>query len=231
MIGCDLSSLRTHSVSPQRLSGRGLGPGTTESSRMPLKRMTPLATKESRPQASTDNIAAIAGRGTIYITAAKIWFMVSGYGIAVTLAALLTDENYGIYRVVISTVSIINAVIVTGTYQAVSKYVSQEPESADSIKWRALGLQVYVGGAATLGFFLLAPVVASMLNDPRLTGWLRLASLITLSYSFYAVYTGYFNGKRSFPIQAGLDITYSTLKLAIIVSLAWLGFGVKIGRA
>lgn len=188
--------------------------------------MTPLATKESRPPAPSDNIAAIAGRGTIYITAAKIWFMVSGYGIAVTLAALLTDESYGIYRVVISTVSIINAVIVTGTYQTVSKYVSQEPENADSIKWKALGLQVYVGGAATLGFFLLAPVVASMLNDPRLTGWLRLASLITLSYSFYSVYTGYFNGKQRFDIQAGLDITYSTLKLAFIVLLAWLGFGV-----
>jgi stage V sporulation protein B len=187
--------------------------------------MTPLA-EESRPVASTDNIAAIAGRGAIYITAAKIWFIVSGYGITVTLAHLLTIENYGIYRVVINTVSIINAVIVTGTYQTVSKYVSQEPEKADSIKWKALGLQVYVGGAATLGFFLLAPVVASLLNDPRLSGWLRLASLITLSYSFYSVYTGYFNGKKRFDIQAGLDISYSTLKLFFIVLLAWLGFGV-----
>ncbi|SRR6266404_4995453 len=187
--------------------------------------MTPLA-EESRPVASTDNIAAIAGRGAIYITAAKIWFIVSGYGITVTLAHLLTIENYGIYRVVINTVSIINAVIVTCTYQTVSKYVSQEPEKADSIKWKALGLQVYVGGAATLGFFLLAPVVASLLNDARLTGWLRLASLITLSYSFYSVYTGYFNGKKRFDIQAGLDISYSTLKLVFIILLAWLGFGV-----
>src|SRR5256712_8732676 len=138
--------------------------------------MTSLA-EESKPVASTDNIAAIAGRGAIYITAAKIWFIVSGYGITVTLAHLLTTENYGIYRVVINTVSIINAVIVTGTYQTVSKYVSQEPEKADSIKWKALGLQAYVGVAASLGFFLFAPVIASLLNDPRLTGWLRLASL------------------------------------------------------
>jgi len=188
--------------------------------------MTQLAPEGSKLAASVDNTAALVGRGTIYITVAKIWFMVSGYGIAVTLAHLLTDENYGIYRVVINTVSIINAVIVTGTYQTVSKYVSQEPEKADSIKWKALGLQVYVGGAATLGFFLLAPVVASLLNDPRLTGWLRLASLITLSYSFYSVYTGYFNGDKRFDVQAGLDITYSTLKLGFIVLFAWFGFGV-----
>ena len=188
--------------------------------------MTPTATEEAKPRASADNIAAIAGRGTIYITASKIWFMVSGYGIAVTLTYLLTEESYGLYRIVINTVSIINAVIVTGTYQTVSKYVSQEPEKADSIKWKALGMQVGVGGAATLAFFLLAPLTANLLNDPGLTGWLRLASLITLSYSFYSVYTGYFNGKRLFGIQAGLDITYSTLKLGFIVLLAWLGFGV-----
>jgi stage V sporulation protein B len=188
--------------------------------------VTRLATEESNPAESADNVAAIAGRGTVYITAAKIWFMVSGYGIAFTLAHLLTDESYGIYRVVINTVSIINAVIVTGTYQTVSKYVAQEPEKADSVKWKALGLQVYVGGAASLGFFLLAPVVASLLHDQRLTGHLRLASLITLSYSFYSVYTGYFNGKRKFSVQAGLDITYSTLKLVFIVVLAWVGFGV-----
>lgn len=188
--------------------------------------MTPTATEEAKPRPSADNIAAIAGRGTIYITASKIWFMVSGYGIAVSLTYLLTEESYGLYRVIINTVSIINAVIVTGTYQTVSKYVSQEPEKADSIKWKALRLQVGVGGAATLAFFLLAPVTAALLNDPSLTGWLRLASLITLSYSFYSVYTGYFNGKRLFGIQAGLDITYSTLKLVFIVLLAWLGFGV-----
>jgi len=188
--------------------------------------MTSLATEESQPEESRDNIAAIAGRGTLYISVAKIWFLISGYGIAITLAHLLTDENYGVYRVVINTVSIINAVIVTGTYQTVSKYVSQEPSKADSIKWKALALQVYVGGAATVGFFALAPVIASLLNDPRLTAYLRLASLITLAYSFYSVYTGYFNGKKEFGTQAGLDLTYSTLKLIFIVALAWLGFGV-----
>ena len=188
--------------------------------------MTSLSVEESKPAASTTDIAAVAGRGTVLITTAKIWFMVSGYGIAFTLAHLLTDENYGLYRVVINTVSIINAVIVTGTYQTVSKYVSQDPENADSIKTKALILQLYVGGAASLGFFLLAPFVAASLNDPRLTSYLRLASLITLCYAFYSVYTGYFNGKKDFGAQAALDITYSTLKLIFIVLLAALGFGV-----
>ena len=66
--------------------------------------MTSLSVEESKSEAATTDIAAVAGRGTVLITAAKIWFMVSGYGIAFTLAHLLTDENYGLYRVVINTV-------------------------------------------------------------------------------------------------------------------------------
>ena len=193
--------------------------------------MTQVATDESKPAAQRDNIAAdnigaIAGRGAIYITAAKIWFMASGYGIAITLTYLLTPENYGIYKVVINAVSIINAVIVTGTYQTVSRYIAQEEAKADSVKAKALALQVYVGGAATLAFFLLAPVVATFLNDSRLTNYLRLASLITLSYAFFSVYTGYFNGQKRFLAQASLDAAYSTFKLTFIVAFVWMGFGV-----
>lgn len=201
--------------------------------------MTRVATDESKPatqpdpiaadNVAADNIAALAGRGTIYITAAKIWFMVSGYGIAVTLTYLLNPENYGIYKVVINAVSIINAVIVTGTYQTVSRYIAQEEAKADSVKAKALALQVYVGGVAALGFFLLSPLVARFLNDSRLTNYLRLASLITLSYAFYSVYTGYFNGQKRFLLQASLDATYSTLKLAFIVAFVLMGFGVMGG--
>src|SRR5262249_21718934 len=151
--------------------------------------MTSLSVDESKSAAATTDLAAVAGRGTVMITMAKIWFMVSGYGIAFTLAHVLTDENYGLYRVVINTGSIINALLVTGTYQTVSKYVSQQTENAASIKTKALVLQLYVGGAASGGFFLLAPFVAASLNDARLTPYLRLASLITLCYSFYTAST------------------------------------------
>ena len=191
--------------------------------------MTRLATQESNPTASTDNIAAIAGRGTVYITASKLWFMVSGYGIHFILPRLMSTEQFGMYQVVVGVVSIINAVIITGTYQTVSKRISEDDQSAGSVKATALKLQILVGGGASLAFFLLAPVVASYLNDDRLVNYLRLASLITLSYSFYAVFTGYFNGRKQFLTQAMLDMTYSTLKLAFVVLLVWLGLGVAGG--
>src|SRR6185503_7942171 len=179
-----------------------------------------------KPEAPKDDVARLAGRGTLFITAAKVWFIVTGYGIYFALPRLLSAEQWGLYVVVTGAVSVINAVIVTGTYQTVSKYVSQEEEKADSVKAAALRLQLLVGGGASLGFFLLAGVIAGYLNDQRLTSYLRLASLITLSYSFYSVFTGYFNGRRKFLAQAGLDAAYSTLKVICIVSFVWLGYGV-----
>jgi O-antigen/teichoic acid export membrane protein len=183
--------------------------------------------KVIKPPTSTDSdVAKTAGRGSIYITAAKIWFMVSGYGIFYTLPRLISREDVGLYKVTVGVVSIINAVIVTCTQQTVSKYISQEDEKADSVKAKALKLQTLVGGGAAIGFFLLAPVIAGYLNDERLTNPLRLASLITLSYAFYAVFIGYFNGQKKFFTQALVDMTYSTLKLGFIVLFVWFGFGV-----
>ena len=175
------------------------------------------------PVAST---ARVAGLGAVYITAAKLWFMASGYVLEVTLTNLMAAEHYGLYKVVISIISIVNAVVITGTYQTVSKYISENEQNAGAVKSKALRLQVLVGGVIAAGLFLAAPVIGRRLNDVRLVGYLRLAALIPLSYSFYSVFTGYFNGQRRFLTQAALDVTYSTLKLVLIVALVWAGFGV-----
>ncbi len=192
--------------------------------------MSQLSTvKGVEPQTPPTDVARVAGRGTIYITAAKLWFMLSGYGIYLIMTRLISKAEVGNYQVVIGAVSVVNAVIITGTYQTVSKYISQEPTKAGAVKAKAFRLQTLVGGGASLGFFLLAPLIADQLNDPSLVNYLRLASLITLSYSFYAVFTGYFNGQRRFLSQAALDMTYSTLKLIFIVAFVWFGYGVMGG--
>jgi O-antigen/teichoic acid export membrane protein len=191
--------------------------------------MQSTTTKTSEQENQSADLARVAGRGTIYITASKLWFLVSGAGIYLALPRLITKEEFGVYQVVTGIISIINAVIVTGTSQTVSKYISQDESKADSVKSKALRMQLAVGGGAAFVFAALAPVIAAYLNDPGLTNYLRLASLITLAYSFYSVYVGYFNGQKKFLAQAALDITYSTLKLGLITLLVWAGFGVAGG--
>jgi stage V sporulation protein B len=175
------------------------------------------------------DVAGLAGRGTLYMTAAKVYFILSGYVIHFLLPRLMTVEQFGLYEVVVKAVSIVNAVVIVGTYQAVSRYISEEEDKADSVRFKALRLQLLVGGGISVGFFLAAPAISSYMNDLRLADYLRLASLITLAYSFYAVFTGYFNGQRKFLAQAAIDMAYSTLKLVFISLFVWLGYGVAGG--
>jgi stage V sporulation protein B len=172
-----------------------------------------------------DDVAARAGRGTIYITASKLWFMVTGAALMFVLPRLISQADVGVYKVVIGLVSVINAVVVTGTIQTVSKFVSQTPDRADAIKRKALALQCLLGCGAAAAFALAAPLVARALDDPGLVPYLRLAALITASYTFYAVFVGVLNGRKDFLRQAALDAFYSTAKLTLIIAVtAALGF-------
>ncbi len=184
-----------------------------------------------------DSLVKTITQGTIYITAAKLYFIVSSYAIYFALPRLISSELFGIYGFVISIVSIINVVLVTGTQQTVSKFVSEDYSKADSIKKQALKLQTILAGTITLVYFFSAPLIANIFNDPALTRPLQISALIPMFYSLYAVYVGYLNGQRKFLPQAILDCTYSTLKAAGIIILALItssvngaifGFGVAV---
>lgn len=174
------------------------------------------------PQASpAEDVATKAGRGTIYITGSKLWFMATGAAIMFLLPRVISQEQIGVYKVVIGLISIINAMVVTGTVQTVSKFVSQTPEHADAIKMKAIQLQCALGLGAAAAFAIAAPAVAASFSDPSLTPYLRIAALITAGYTFYAVFVGTLNGRKEFLRQAGLDALYSTAKMALIIASAF----------
>jgi O-antigen/teichoic acid export membrane protein len=182
--------------------------------------------RAARPTPPASDAAAKAGRGTIFITLAKLWFMVTGAAIVFVLPRRLTTVEYGLYGVTIAIVSVLNDVVVKGTTQTVSKFVSQTPELAPAIKRKAFQLQALVGCGAAAAFALLAPWIAERQKDATLTPYLRLAALITASYAFYSVFVGVLNGRKDFFRQAALDAFYATVKAALIVGFVFAGLGV-----
>ena len=146
-----------------------------------------------------------------------------------TLFDLRSDHGaaqFGLYSVVVNLVSIFNMVMITGTLQAVSKIVSETPERGGVVVRRALKLQLLVGVPVSVGFLVAAPLFASALNDPALTPFLRLSGGILLAYCFYAIFVGYFNGKKLFTRQATLDIAFASLKVCLLLGAVYFGFGV-----
>lgn len=173
-----------------------------------------------------DKIARKAGRGFIFILAAKLYFLIAGYAIVVTLSWVLGRALYGVYGLVVGAISVLDNVIVTGTIQAVSKFTAEDEERTGAVKAAALKLQLVLGGGVAATFALIAPGIAAFERDPSLTPYLRLASGIVLCYAFYAVFVGSANGLKRFGTQAGLDALYATIRGVLIVGLAAAGFAV-----
>lgn len=148
--------------------------------------------------------------------------MVAGLMIQLLLPrALGSPARFGMWTLVLGWVSSINNVVVTGTIQGVSHFAAAGPAAAEAAKAAALRMQIFVGGAAALLFFLLSPVIAAFEHDGDLPLPLRLSALIVLCYSFYAIFVGAANGAREFHKQAGLDITFSTLRCGLVVGAAY----------
>ncbi|MEZ4459307.1 MAG: oligosaccharide flippase family protein [bacterium] len=178
------------------------------------------------PNAAPDAVKT-AGRGFLVITAAKVWFLVTS---AVTQLGLPiffgSAEQFGVFKVVTEAIGLLNMVMITGTLQAVSKLVSEQPDRANRMVTQAIKLQFFLGVPIAAGYAIASPWIADSFNDPTLTHLLQISSLIIVFYAFYAIFVGYLNGTKAFVKQATLDITFSTLKTAGILGLVALGFGV-----
>lgn len=171
-------------------------------------------------------IMASAGRGVLYIAFAKFYFMVAGAILEFRLPAVMSRAVFGAYGVVASVVSPVNNVLITGTIQAVSRFTAQRPETARIIQRAGLRMHLFVGLPIAILFVASAPVVGWFFHDTDKVAPLMLAGAIVGGYAFYAVFVGTANGRREFHKQAGLDVTFATLRLAGILGLAMAGLGV-----
>ena len=174
----------------------------------------------------TEKGATSAGRGVLYIAFAKFYFMFVGLVVQVRLPAILSHAAWGSYSFVNSLVSPVNNVLVTGTIQAVSKFAAAEPEKARRVQAAGLRMHVRLGLVVAVLFIAAAPLVSWAFLDMSKTAPLMLAGLIVGGNAFYAVFVGTANGLRQFHKQAGLDITFATLRGIGLIGMAMAGLGV-----
>jgi stage V sporulation protein B len=171
-----------------------------------------------------------AGRGLFSIATAKVYFVVTSYGIQVALTRILSEGEYGVFKPVTDFASIFNNVLIASTVLAVSKFVGDGPEGERAALRQGLSIQAAVGVVLAGGFFLSAPLIGTYaFRDETVVPLLRVAAAIMLSYSLYAALVGSLNGRRLFARQAGLDMTMATLRTIGILGGAALGVTLGFG--
>jgi stage V sporulation protein B len=170
--------------------------------------------------------AAGTGRGLALITLAKLYFILTGFVVQVGLPRLLGSPTaFGRYSLVMSMASVINNVLIAATVQSVSKRVSEDEQLAAARLRQGLSIQLGVGLFLAGGLTAVAPLLARFAYDEELTALLRIVSIVPLCYALYAALVGSLNGRRMFLHQAGLDMTFSTVRTVGIVGAAALGYG------
>jgi O-antigen/teichoic acid export membrane protein len=187
-------------------------------------------------QKSEANLVKSTGRGVLYITFAKGWFLFTGVALGLILPRVFKwsaggDEAgmalYGAYGIVLTGVSFINNTLITGTIQAVSKFTSEDESRAGAVRRTGLLVQGGIGLVLGAAYALLAGVLAtSWFKSPGLADLMRLSAGIIVAYACYGVFIGSFNGMRRFNRQAAFDVTFSTLKTVLMIAFVYAGFKV-----
>lgn len=188
----------------------------------------PIEDATIQAEQTSEEVVKQTGRGFLVITAAKLWFMVTGALTQLGLPLFFgSAELFGQFKIVTEAIGLLNMVMITGTLQAVAKVISEQPERAKALVNQALKLQLLLGLPVAIGYALASPFIASELfHDASLAGLMRFSSLIIAFYAFYALFVGYLNGIKSFVRQAALDIAFQTMKTVGMLGLVWIGFGV-----
>ncbi len=166
------------------------------------------------------------GRGALFIPLAKVWFIIASFAINFGLPNLLDPDGVGDYGVVNRLIGVINMLMITGTIQAVAKFVAEDPTRSVAFRRWALRAQLLFAGTVSVILFFAAGWIAGLFNDPGLTPYFRIVAWIPLFYGLYAVQIGLFNGLKDFFSQAAFDIAYATLRAGGILAAAALGLGV-----
>lgn len=165
-------------------------------------------------------------KDALLIPVAKIYFMITGYVFQMVIARFLSKSLIGMFNYVNSIVSPVNMILVQGGVQTASHFISRaKPEDVKSIKNKILKL--FISISITLFLFLqfFANKISLIITkDTQNSVYFRIAIVIVLFYSVYAVLIGVFNGQKKFKNQAMFDMTYSTLKVLLVSISLFLGF-------
>ena len=165
-------------------------------------------------------------KGLLYLMVSRIVWIASGFAIHVGLGRLLGPEQYGIFGVIISLISVTYLVLGNGIRQAVTKYIASDLRLAGVIKTTGLKIQTILclmfGGA----FFLLSRPIAILLGDDTLASFIKLSAFIIPPIGILFVYMGSLEGVKQFGKWATISMMYAILKVFFVFLLVLLGLKV-----
>lgn len=165
-------------------------------------------------------------RGALALLGVQLVFLIGGYAVHSFLGRRLGPADYGVYGVVIAFLVWMEVSLTGGFPYAIRKFGAENAELMPAIARASMRGQVVFAALLTVAAMAAAPTIAGLLHDPGLTGLIRIASIDIPIYAFYFCFMAILNGRRSYMRQAAAMAAYAAGKVAAVILLVALGFGV-----
>lgn len=137
------------------------------------------------------------------------------------IGRFLGTESYGIYGIVLSIQTIIGLILTLGVPVALSKFVAQDEEHAQSLLKQSLRIQFFLALTVGILTIVLSPLLSRLLGDTTLTAYIAFISVIVFFQAGYPIFVQYLAGMHQFTAQAFLTSTYAIAKLVGALTLLY----------
>lgn len=163
-------------------------------------------------------------KGALPLMSAQAMFVLTGFALTVFLARWLTPDVYGLWGIVISLLVLVEYSMMGVLGLTAAKLVSEDRMAVGRVARVTLRLQMATALVVGVALFLLAPTIARLLNDPRLTFYFRLAVLDIPLTGLFVAYSGLLSGLMEFHKRALVAMAYSIAKVVGVLLFVMLGF-------
>jgi stage V sporulation protein B len=178
---------------------------------------------------SSEDAARTAGRGGVAVLGAKVFFLVVGFVQQPLLRLAVGLNDFGALAQALVVANTVNNVVIASGTQGVSRVVAEAQDHQDQALRAALRVHLPLALIVAAGMAALAPAYARFERAQDVIPPLLVLAGVALLYGLYAPLIGCLNGSSRFGRQAGLDVTFATLR-----TLGLIGAGyafVKQGRS
>ena len=166
-------------------------------------------------------------RGALLGIAGQAWHLVTAFLLYAFLARRLGPALFGQWRVVLSVLVWFEIVINAGLVKVATKAITEAPEKRAGAERASYAGQMLLAIGAFVLVQVLAGPIASLLSDPLLAPYLRIAALDIPLYGLFLIASAVVLGEQRFERQAVSWIIYATAKFVAIAVLVAVGFSVQ----
>lgn len=173
-------------------------------------------------QHHADDLARSSVRGTLWLSVQAWSVNLASLVVFVVLGRLLTPDAFGL----VGSASVVVLLLRTMVDAGVSKALIRAPKLDDRTIDTAFWLSIGVGAVLLAAYCALAPVIALLFGQPRLTLVLLALSPIIAFAALDRTQSALLDRAMRFRVQATRSLAAAVISAGVAIAVAFLGFGI-----